>query len=148
MTVKEYLSQGYRLEQRIKVAQREIEQLQEMAYSISSPGFEEHFNATRNTDSPYVKTIMKAMDLQDKMNQELDRLVQFKEELKTVINGVPNKDERMVLYYRYLCNETWSHIGDELGADERTVRRWHNRAIAHVTIPREPMIIDKFLEKM
>lgn len=48
MTAKEYLNQAYRLEQRIKLAKMEIEELQELSCCVSSPGFEERYNATRN----------------------------------------------------------------------------------------------------
>lgn len=75
MTAKEYLNQAYRLEQRIKLAKMEIEDLQELSCSVSSPGFEEHYNATRNTEAPFVKTLYKIMEMQDKVNKELDLLL-------------------------------------------------------------------------
>ncbi len=37
--------------------------------------------------------------------------------------------------YRSVHNFTWSKIGDELNADERTVRRWHKLALSYITIP-------------
>ena len=49
MTVKEYLGQAYLLNQRIKSDTIELEELRIMAQTISSPGFEEHYNATKNT---------------------------------------------------------------------------------------------------
>ena len=39
MTAKEYLSQGYRLEQIIKLIKMDIEYWQDLASSVSSPGF-------------------------------------------------------------------------------------------------------------
>ena len=52
MTVKEYLGQAYLLDQRINSYTIECEELRLMSESISSPGFEEHYNASRNTDAP------------------------------------------------------------------------------------------------
>jgi DNA-directed RNA polymerase specialized sigma subunit len=52
-----------------------------------------------------------------------------------------NMDERLVLTYRYLKNYTWTRIGDELYADERTIRRWHDRALSHVVVPENPTVI-------
>ena len=49
MTVKEYLNQAYLLDQRIHSYTIECDELREMAQSISSPGFEEHYNASKNT---------------------------------------------------------------------------------------------------
>ena len=54
MTVKEYLNQAYLLDQRIHSHTIECEELKAMAESISSTGFEKHFNASKNTDAPYI----------------------------------------------------------------------------------------------
>ena len=43
--------------------------------------------------------------------------------------------------YRYIHNYTWEQIGDELGADSRTVRRWHGKALTHVELPENPIKI-------
>lgn len=147
MTVKEYLNQGYRLEQRIGLLQDEIQELRQMSVSISSPGFGEHHNPNRSTSAPYERLVIKIMELEEQSARQLEKLIHYKEELKQVIHGLEDKDERMVLYYRYICNKTWSSIADTLFADERTVRRWHNRAIDHVTIPDSPTIIDDHLLK-
>ena len=50
MTVKEYLGQAYLLDNRINSDTKELEELRLMSQTISSPGFEEHYNASRNTD--------------------------------------------------------------------------------------------------
>lgn len=145
MTAKEYLSQGYRLEQRIRLVSEEIENLQDLAGSVSSPGFEEHYNATRNTEAPFVRTIYKIMELEDKQNTLLNKLLAFKHEMCQVINSIDDINERMVLHYRYVGNETWQDIGRKLYVDERTVRRWHSKALSHVVLPAEPMILEKNL---
>ena len=67
MTAREYLSQAYRLEQRIVLLKDEIEALKEVMSSVSSPGLEEHYNATRNTDAPFVKTVEKLMEYQEEL---------------------------------------------------------------------------------
>ena len=55
MTAKEYLSQAYRLDQRIDSNIAEITRLREMACGISSPSWEEKVQTSRNTDAPFVK---------------------------------------------------------------------------------------------
>lgn len=135
MTAKEYLNQAYRLEQRIKLVKMEIEELQELSCCVSSPGFEEHYNATRNTDAPFVKALYKIMKMQEELSNEMNRLLQLKDEINHVIMELKDQDEKLVLRYRYLYNYTWSRIADEMHADERTVRRWHNRALSHICVP-------------
>lgn len=141
MTVKEYLSQGYRLEQRIKMHQEEIEGLRSLAISVGSLGFNENHNATKNTDAPFEKVLLKIIDAESKEAEMLERLLAFKDEIRTVINKVSNMDERIVLYHRYLNNKTWVEIGQILGWDERTIRRLHSRACAYIVIPKHPTVI-------
>ena len=143
MTVKEYLNQGYRLEHRINLIQGEIEKQRALSTSISSPGFEEHFSSGRNTEAPFERVLIKICTLEEKQAEALEKLLSFKEELLGVINAVENKDERLVLHYRYILNKTWVEIGDVLGWDERTIRRIHGKALAHVVIPENPTIIDR-----
>lgn len=147
MTVKEYLNQGYRLEHRIKLVQTEIEELRELSTSISSPGFGEHVCSSRNTDAPYERVIIKICSLEEKLAEALEKLLDFKTELTEVINAVDDKDLRMVLHYRYLCNLKWAQIGDILGWDAKTIRRWHNKALTKVVLPEHPSIIDKNLQE-
>lgn len=147
MTVKEYLGQGYRLEQRIRLSQLELEQLRELAKTVSAVGFDEHYNASKNISAPFEKTLMKVMEMEEQERRMLEDLLQFKEELKTIIHSIENKDERLVMYYRYCSNMRWTDIADKLGWDARTIKRWHNKAIAKITIPDNPTIIDKYLKK-
>jgi RNA polymerase sigma factor (sigma-70 family) len=67
--------------------------------------------------------------------------VELKHELRKVIDTVSNPDERLVLRYRYIHNYTWERIGQELGADSRTIRRWHGKALTHVILPENPIKI-------
>ncbi|MFW5668976.1 MAG: DUF1492 domain-containing protein [Acetivibrio ethanolgignens] len=135
MTAKEFLSQGYRLEQKIRLAKLEIENLKELSGSIGSPGYEEHYNPNRPSEAPFVQTFMKIMELEEKVDKELKHLIGIREEIKMVIGEVADTDEQLVLMYRYIHNLTWANIADEMHADERTVRRWHNKALSHVIVP-------------
>ena len=135
MTPKEYLKQAYRLDHRINSDIAELGRLREMSTSISSPSLGEKVQTNRNTDAPFVKCLERIYSLEEKINEEIDLLVNLKEEIRSVIAVVSNTDERMVLRYRYIHNYTWEQIGDVLGADSRTVRRWHGQALGHVTLP-------------
>ena len=137
MTAKEYLSQAYRLDQRIDSNIAEITRLREMACGISSPSWEEKVQTSRNTDAPFVRCLEKIMDLEKVVNGEIDTLVDLKRQIRTTVDTVANVNERMVLRYRYIHNWTWEQIGDTLYADESTIRRWHGRALQHITVPED-----------
>lgn len=141
MTAREYLGQAYRLENKIQILRRRIEELQEMRGSVSSPGFEEHYNASRNTDAPFVKTIEKIMEYEKKYEEKMRLLLDLKEQIRECIDKLDNPDEALVLEHRYIYNSSWVDIGNELYVDDRTVRRWHNKALYHFKVPENPITI-------
>ena len=102
MTAKEYLRQAYRLDHRINSDIAEMERLREMAASVGSPGFEEHYNPNRSTDAPFIHCLEKVWELQEKINKEIDRLIDLKDQMRDVIDKVDNADAQMVLRYRYI----------------------------------------------
>ena len=85
MTVREYLSRAYRLEQRIALLKEEIDTLRELASSVGSPGLEEHYNATKNTDAPYIKTLLKIDEYEREYMEKLESLLVTKKEIMEVI---------------------------------------------------------------
>ena len=141
MTAKEYLKQAYRLDHRIDSDIAEMERLREMACSVGSPGFEEHHNPNRPTEAPFVRVLEKVWRMEEKINAEIDRLVDLKAQIRGVIEAVSDPNERMVLRYRYIHNMTWERIGDELHAGETSIRRWHANALSHVVLPDVPIVI-------
>ena len=112
-----------------------------MAMSISSPGWGEKVQSSRKTDAPFVGSLEKIMALERAIDAEIDTLVDLKQEIRTVIEAVANTDWRMVLRYRYIHNCTWEQIGQELNADSRTIRRWHDEALKRVVVPENPIKI-------
>ena len=141
MTAKEYLRQAYRLDQKISSDLEEVASLREMSASVSSPQLTERVQTSKNTDAPFVRALEKIMDLEERINKEIELLMELKKEIRVVITTVEDTDERMVLKYRYVHNYTWEQIGNELHADARTVRRWHGKALQHVIMPDNPITI-------
>ena len=135
MTAKQYLNQAYRLEQRIRLHKERLEELRYLSGSVGSPDFGEHYNPNRATEAPFINTFYKIMELEESVSAELELLLELQVEIQGVIDELSDMDERLVLTYRYLKNMSWSQIGDQLYVDERTVRRWHNRALSHVKLP-------------
>ena len=141
MTNKEYLRQAYRLDQKINSDIEEVARLREMAGNISSPVLGDKVQTSRNRDGLFVRNMEKILLLEEKINREIDALVDLKSQMRDVIAAVPDTDERMVLRYRYIHNLTWEQIGNELNADKSTIRRWHGSALAHVVLPENPIKI-------
>lgn len=141
MTNKEYLRQAYRLDQKINSDIEEVARLREMAGNISSPVLGDKVQTSSNRDGLFVRNMEKILLLEEKINREIDALVDLKSQMRDVIAAVQDTDERMVLRYRYIHNLTWEQIGNELNADKSTIRRWHGSALAHVVLPENPIKI-------
>lgn len=141
LTVKQYLGQAYLLDKRIKSDTMELEELRLMSGTISSPGFEEHYNASKNTDAPYIKTIEKIYEMEQKIMEEMQLLLDLKQQIRDVISQVEKPEHQMILRYRYIHNLSWPKIGDKLCADTTTVQRWHNKAIAKIKLPEDAIIL-------
>ncbi|MCC8044389.1 MAG: DUF1492 domain-containing protein [Clostridiales bacterium] len=141
MTAKEYLRQAYRLDQKINSDIAEAARLREIASSVSAPSLGERVQTPQSNEAPFVRRLEKVMLLEESINKEIDLYVDLKKQIRTVIDTVPDTDERLVLKFRYIHNYTWEQIGNELRADSRTVRRWHGNALTHVVMPENPIQI-------
>lgn len=141
MTAKEYLSQVHRLDSLIGSDLEELARLRALSESISSPVIGSEPNPSRSTEAGFVKSVLKIAELEEKIGAEVAKLVKLKDQVRTTIDTVPTKEEKLVLKYRYILGWTWYQIGSELIADESTVRRWHSSALEHVRLPKKPVQI-------
>lgn len=142
MNKKEYLRQAYLLDKRIKVDMDEVVRLRELATSVSSLRYDrEYVQTTRSIEAPFVKALIRVMDLEAKINMEITMLISLKEQILDVISKLESVDEQMILRYRYMSNMTWEDIGKELHAGVRTVIRWHGNALEHLVFPENPIRI-------
>lgn len=142
MEIKEYLSQSYRLNQRIESNLLEIERLKDMSLSVSAICYDrEVVQTTRSTEAYFVKCLAKIDELRLEIDEEVKLMVELKKQIRDTIMNVENIDEKMVLVYRYIQNHTWEQIGEKLNADARTIRRWHGKAIKKVVLPEKPIKI-------
>lgn len=88
MTVKEYLHQAYRLDQRIKSDTMEAQNLREMAGSVSAIQYDkDRVQTSRNTEAPFVRTLEKLWTLEKKIAGELEMLSDLKKQIREVIEG-------------------------------------------------------------
>ena len=123
MTAKEYLKQAYLLDKQIQVEVKELEQLREMRGTIQGCSYGEKIgtNPNINLEAPFIKTI--------------NRLVDLRSEINTAIEKMENSEERFLLKYRYLKNESWEDISYELNVSYRTVHRIHASALNNFVVP-------------
>ena len=136
MTPKQYLRQAYRLNELINSDLEELAQLKALSTSISSPNLSGMPpSGTKSTEPSFVKCINKIVDLENIINDEIDRFVELKKEIREVINNVPDPDERLVLRLRYIEFLKWEAVASSMGLSLKQVHRIHASALMNVKIP-------------
>ena len=131
MTAKEFLTQAYRIDQRINIKLEQVESLHELAEKATSTISDMPRPATRNIHR-MEDVIVKIMELESEINQDAIRMVDLKHEIVTVIKCVASPELQTLLELRYLCFRTWEQISVEMCFDIRWVHRLHNRALEEV----------------
>lgn len=137
MTAKDYLKQAYLLDKQIQVEVKELEQLQSMRGTIQGCSYGEKIgsNPNRNLEAPFIKTIEKIWDMEEKINAQISKLVQLQGEIDDAINQMTEPAERLLLKYRYLNAMEWNEIADSLYVSYRTVHRIHASALKNFVVP-------------
>lgn len=135
MTAKEYLNQARHLDALINCRLREIDYWRDLSSSVSGSGFEEHHNPNRPTEAPFVRCLEKIDEIQHSVEEKVAYLICLKEEIDKAIDKLDNRDEQLLLRYRYLDNCTWEEIAAMLNVSIRSVHRIHGMALQHFSIP-------------
>ena len=136
MTAKQYLRQAYRLNQLIESDIHELEQLRALSKSISSPNLTGMPTAVRNkSDASYTDIINKIIDLEHRINREIDSYIDLKGEIRTAIDNVADTDQRLCLRLRYLHALKWDGVCAEMGVSLRRVYDLHEAGIKAIKVP-------------
>ena len=135
MTAKEFLNQAYRLNELIDSDVEELERLSDLATRISGPNIGERVQTSRNPDPPFVRYLDDIMDMEQKIHRELCELVVLKKKITESLEKMENREERLLLTYRYLDNRTWEQIASMLSVSDRTVHRIHASALRNFSVP-------------
>ena len=69
------------------------------------------------------------------MEEKVAYLICLKEEINKAIDKLDNRDEQLLLRYRYLDNCTWEEIAAMLNVSIRSVHRIHGMALQHFSVP-------------
>lgn len=70
-----------------------------------------------------------------RFREEVNRLVDLRSEINAAIESMENPEERLLLKYRYLKNESWEDISYELNVSYRTVHRIHASSLNNFVVP-------------
>lgn len=133
MTAKEYLSQAYRIDQRIDDKLQQIGTLRDLLAktSIVMSDMPKNQNKDRSMMEEY---LIKIIDMESDLNAEIDRLVSIKADIMHTIEKVDDIDSKMVLEKRYLQFLTWEDIANDMGYTVRNIHFIHGKALNLIKI--------------
>lgn len=135
---KEYL-RGYRKHRRrIKRIEAELEEIREMKISPSMNNDGMPHGSSQSDLSDYAA---KLDVLEDELQEEGIEQVKAYKDIQSRIEELEDKNERDVLFYRYTKGLNWWEIANEMGYTERWVYKIHGKALAHLKIPKEFIVI-------
>ncbi len=134
MTSKEYLGQAYRLDQRINSKIEQVENLSLLATKCTTTISDMPKNPNRG-GSRMEDSIVKIIDLQEEINQDIDALVDLKAAIVGVIKAVKHTEYQTLLELRYLCFYTWEQIAVTMNYGIDNIFKLHRKALASVELP-------------
>lgn len=131
MTIKEYLSQAYRIDQRINSKIEQLKDWHDLATkattTLSNTGFFKFKNNQRMEN-----TIIKIIDLEQEINADIDKLIEIKKNIITMIKTVKNPEYQTILELRYLGFKHWNQIAAFMGYGIDNVYKMHQKALKSI----------------
>ena len=130
-----YLEQAYRIDQRINCKIEQVSSLHNLATKANSTLTDMPGSPNRNIHR-MEDIIVKIVDLENEINQDIDMLVDLKSEIMQVIKKVDDLELQTLLEQRYLNFRTWEQIAVDMGYNVRHLYRMHDKALKAVIVPK------------
>ena len=135
MTPKEYLSQYSWIERNIRRLEEEKERWRQRALHIT-PSWSDAPGGGSGEDK--IQTaVEKACIIEDKIVAEIDRLVDLRQKIMTVIAAVPDPAQRELLERRYIQLQSLERIAVEMNYSYVHVKRLHGWALQRIQVPKD-----------
>lgn len=135
MTKEEYLKQVGKLQHKLNMMKLRAEEYKALASSIPSQDFtRERVDCARNLDAPFVKWIIKLMDLEADMKEVQKQLDEKRTEVITVIEALNDENQKSVLMLRYISLLSFNQITEKMYYSLSTIKRWHKEGIEMIQI--------------
>jgi len=124
------------LNELIQSDQQELEDLRLLAGSV--PGIDyskDKVQSSPSGDAGFTNIVMKIIELEAAINNDIERLLALKLEIRETINAVQDNEERLLLKYRYLNFMSWEDVCSYMQVSMRTAHRIHKSALENVKVP-------------
>ena len=131
MTAKEYLKQMYRLNELLKSYGDELTMLRQLSNGLVSCMQEHVSGGELPGDTKTINTLAKVVELEEKIKKEMDSLILLQKDVHESIRNVKDKDEQLLLRYRYIEFLNWNEIAEKMNFSIRNIHRLHAQALQH-----------------
>ena len=127
----DFLAQAYRLDQQIQAKMIQLERIRACAV-----GTGQRFGNVRvqssGPQSLVENAVLKVMEEEETINEELARLMDLKKQIREVVERVDDVTYRLVLEKRDLLYESWRKIGMDMNISDRWAQIIHREAVKAV----------------
>ena len=142
MTVKEFLKKGRNLNDEINADVQALVKLRALIYGTAA-----RYDNVRVQTSPgntQENNIIKLIELENKINAKIDRLIDYQSKMHDLINFIDNTRYRTLLTERYINCKTWEEIAAEFKfKDVRHIYRLHGEALRAIPYKEFTSIINE-----
>lgn len=131
MTAKDYLSQAYKMDKRIRIIEAKAEKLRS-AIEYSPPSLSGTGGGSSADRMP--DTISKIMEYEQRAAELRALYVEKYIEIDKAIRSVQSPTQREVLERRYLLYQKWEQIAEEMHYSSENVFKLHGKALQKITV--------------
>lgn len=131
MNAEEFLSQAYRIDQQIQSKVAQLDRIRACAYG-SGIRFGDVKVQTSGPPNRVEESVLKIMEEERAINEEIDRLVDTKRQIREVISQVEDVTCRLLLEKRNLLFQTWIDICRDMNMSKRWAQTRYKEAVEMV----------------
>lgn len=129
--VKRYLQQIKLYDSHINTKLDELQHLKEMVTRIT-PTLKDDVVSGGGSQDKLADAVVKIVDLEAEIDREIDRYVNAKQEISSVLDGIVDPDQLQVLHKRYVQYKTFEQIACDMNMTYRNVCYIHGKALLAV----------------
>ena len=132
MNAKEYLEQYRLLDLEIQAKLQQISHLRNLAKQVTFPTAKEKTpGCPSQTGNNAIRQIL---DLEQEIQQEIEALCDTRKRIRSSIQSIDEHNYRLVLELRYLNQNTWETLAEELGIPRQWAHELHKRALQKIIL--------------
>lgn len=141
MKAKEYLQQLQRLDTMINQKIKELGDLRLMSQSVGGIDYsKERVQSNPSGDAPFVKPVLRMIELEQEINAEIDRFVDEKHEIINQIQALQNPKYIDILYKHYVEFKRLEIVAVEMNFTYQYIVELHGTALKEFQLTHENLL--------